>query len=117
MGATIVHGIRLRKTNATLPDGSVFAEIIPVEGDYDFPSYSSVRDLVNYACSRGIDPALWPLYYDVPHSEIELNEVRGRCHLLKTALSHLSDCDINGNQLLRRVIAWLSSGETFCITE
>jgi hypothetical protein len=117
MGATIAHGRELHKKREMLESGSEAVEIVPVEGDYDFPRYSSVEEMVEYARAKGIDPALWPIYYDVPPSQVDIEEIYQRCERIRQALSLFSREDISGNRWFKRVADWLSSGERFCITE
>jgi hypothetical protein len=117
MGAIVAHGIRLTKNQETLEDGSNFVEIVPVEGGFDFPSYSSVKELVDYASSKGIDPSVWPIYYDVPPSDIDIEALERKCAILREEISYLSSEVISGNHWLERVADWLAAGERFCITE
>jgi hypothetical protein len=117
MGASVAHGPELQKTREILEDGSESVEIVPSGGDYAFPTYSSVAELVRYASSKGIESALWPIYYDHSDSDVDLEIVYQQCEHLKQALSRLSDDDIQGNRWLRRVADWLKSGERFYITE
>src|SRR5437868_6722332 len=103
MGASIAHGKGLYRKKETLENGTEFVEIEPVEGGYASASYSSVKELVEYAHSKGVDPAVWPIYYDTPLSEVDIEDIYRRCERLRDALASLSREDRSGNRWLQRV--------------
>jgi hypothetical protein len=117
MGASIIHGRRLEKQFEKLEDGLVACEIVPVEGDYAFPAYSSVERVVAYAESKGIDRDLWPIYYDTPLSDVDLEEVYDRCERLRRAIATLREEDIAADPWLKRMADLLNSGQRFCVQE
>jgi hypothetical protein len=117
MGATIAHGVIMEKRATPTDGGSLFVEILPIDGDCEFPPYSIVKAAVEYAHSLGVDPDIWPIYYGLADSEIEIEELYGRCQRLREALSVLSDEQLNGHYLLKRFATWLFAGERFFITE
>ena len=116
MGANLAHGVRLEKKQETLADGARSVEIIPVDGGYEFPTYSSVEEMVEYSRCKGIGAENWPIYYD-SLAGIEIDEVYQRCERLRLAISALPVDQVQGNRWLARVSGWLSAGEKFCITE
>jgi hypothetical protein len=116
MGATLAHGLRLEKKQEILADGARSVEIKPIGGGYEFPTYRSVEEMVDYGRSKGIGADHWPVYYD-SLANIEIEEVYQRCQRLRLAISTLPIEVIHGNRWLARVSSWLSSGQKFCITE
>ncbi|VTS07758.1 hypothetical protein [Tuwongella immobilis] len=116
MGADITHGIDLRKTSIETDDSEI-VEITPVHGGYYGASYATVQAAVDYAASIGVDPELWPIYYGVADSEIEITDIDARCMSLRQSLLALPPEAFAGNAFLKRVMEWLHSGERFLITE
>jgi hypothetical protein len=117
MGAVLTHGRRLEKNRNVLSNGDFFYEIVPVDGDYAFPSYSSVKEMIQFGEKKGIDPASWPVYYGMPIDDVQLDEVCRRCAELRQMLTKLTVEDSEQNHWLRRVSELLSNDEVFCITE
>jgi hypothetical protein len=116
MGASLIRGRELEKRVETLPNGKVWFEIVPIEGDYEFPLYSSAGVMVDYAEGKGVERALWPIYYE-NYNLLTIEDVYDRCRLLKAAISRLSADDLRGNEWLSKVAEWLNRGERFCIIE
>ena len=112
MGAVLIHGRELRKS-----DGRGVLDIVPVDGDYAFPAYSSIKALVDYSRDKGIEDSLWPIYYDVLVADVDMEDISRRCERIVKCLSRLSEEDISRNHWLRRIADWLRAGEEFCITE
>ena len=117
MGATIAHGIAMEKSTTHTDRGVLFVEIMPIDGDCEYPPYSTVKEAVEYAHSLGVNPDIWPIYYGLPDSEIEIEELYGRCYRLMQSLSVLSEAQLTGHYLLKRIAAWLVAGERFYVTD
>ena len=116
MGADITHGPCLQRKVERIA-GDLIVEIIPVGGGYYGASYSSVRAALDYAQAEGIPPDVWPIYYGISDSGIDIDEVYQRCDRLKRHLSTLPRDVLAGDQLLKLVAGWLDAGERFLITE
>lgn len=98
-------------------DGSEAEEIIPIGGDYHFPSYSTVEEAVQICERQGVSRDSWPIYYDLRNDEILLDEVSHKCQLLRQRLSVLDSEVLASNWFLSRVWEWLSNGEVFYVDE
>ena len=46
MGASLIHGVDLARQPFRLIDGREGAELVPIDGEYWFPSYSSVEAML-----------------------------------------------------------------------
>src|SRR5215831_7735156 len=101
MGADITHGVTFEKKQELI-GGNLVAEIIPVDGGYDGVSYSTVQAAVEYAQSLGVHPDLWPIYYGVGDSDIDIDEVNRRCEMLTACFSELPMDAVSGHYLLKR---------------
>jgi hypothetical protein len=118
VGATVAHGKQLAQERRRYHDGSEGEEIVPIEGDYHSPSYSTIEEAVRICERHGVPRDSWPIFYDGHgRDEIPLDEVSRRCQILRQQLGAL-DCEVlTSNSFLRDVWVWLSNGEVFCVDE
>ena len=96
------------------PDGVEWEEIIPIEGGYHFPCYSTVEEAVRLCERHEVSRDSWPIYYDGPWP-IPLDEVSRKCLLLRESLSRIDHPTIGDNWFLECVWECLSSGEVFYV--
>jgi len=116
MGAGLIYGRALEKKSEVI-NGLLVTEILPVEGGYYGPAYSTVWATVDYAVSLGVSPECWPIYYGFSGAEIDLADVYDRCNRLSQRISALPIDALSGHAFLQRVAVWLAAGECFVITE
>jgi hypothetical protein len=114
MGASLLHGKELVLRQSASGDCE---ELIPVDGDYHFPAYSSVGAVVRLCQQQGISEEAWPIYYGISSRDVPLAEVREKCGRLRRRLRELKSEEIGRHWLLQRVWEWLSADEVFCILE
>jgi hypothetical protein len=117
VGASIVHGRDIALRASRSHDGPESWELVPVDGDYHYPAYSSVAAVVEMCRGLGVPADVWPIYYGADDRDVPLDEVRQRCGALRSALGRRRAEDIARHWLLRRVWEWLASGEVFCVRE
>jgi hypothetical protein len=106
----------LVKERTRFRDGSEGEEIVPIEGDYCFPSYSTVEEAVRISERHGVPRESWPYYCDW-YDDIPLDEVSRKCQLLRLHLGGMDNEAIALNWFLKRVAEWLSNGEVFYVGE
>jgi hypothetical protein len=113
--ASLIHGKQLIfRTNQT-SNGRSFEDLEPLEGDYDFPTFTRVEECVTYAASKRVTRENWPIYGDIDQCDVDLTEVSARCARLKSQIEAISQQDIQNNALLSCVTEYLKAGEVFCI--
>jgi hypothetical protein len=117
VGAILAHGKEIIEQSEQLKDGSFFTELIPLGGGYDFPLYSSVQGMIDYAQSKGVSPEVWPVFYGIDLSSSNVEEIRNRCDSLRQQLAELSPEEMEENSWLKRIHGYLVSGKMFWITE
>jgi hypothetical protein len=99
------------------PDGKGSVELVPIDGDYYFPAYSSIAEVVALCQERGIPAKAWPIYSGVDDHAIPLEDVRRRCEDLRQQLGRIEPEEIARHGLLQRVWGCLSEGDIFCVVD
>jgi hypothetical protein len=117
MGASIVRGRDIALLSSLTAAGKEYLELVPVDGDYEFASYSTIAAAVSFCQERGIPADFWPIYYGFYAPDVPLDEVKKRCESLRLELAKFADNDFGQHWWLRRVWEWLSAGEIFCVEE
>ena len=103
VGAVLVHGQSIAQLSSQAPDGGEFVELVPVDGDYHLPAYSSVATVVRLGQEIGVPTDLWPIYYGIGARDIPLEEVAQKCADLRSILTLLSAETIRLHWLLQRI--------------
>ena len=111
MAGTLSHVQRFAKQVHYSDDGKAHYELIPVEGDWDFISWSTWEAMKQYGQTLGIASDVWPEFeegdFDTPTDEIEQKN-----ETLRAALSRLTRDDERGHYLLSRICDYVRAGET-----
>lgn len=117
MGAGIVRGRDITLQSSGAAAGKLYFELVPVDGDYESASYSTIEAAVSLCQERGIPLDLWPIYYGFLDADVPLDQVRKKCELLRPALAEIGEEDIAQHWWLKRVREWLAAGEIFCVMD
>jgi hypothetical protein len=117
MGGTLAHAKNFGKKFYRSEDGQSHYELVPTDGDYYFPCYSTWEEMKKHSQTLGISPDSWPEFFAFEDAiDLPLEEVERKNTLLRAALVDLSKEAASSNRLLLMIWECIRRGEQifFC---
>jgi hypothetical protein len=117
MAGTLCHAKQFAQQVYSGQDGKSHYELVPVDGGYDFPSWTTWEAMKKHCQAFGIATDSWPDFpefesaIDLPCEEVERKNV-----ILRAALDQLSEEEVSSHYLLFRICEYVRRGERifFC---
>ena len=87
MAGTLRHSKQFVEQIHYSYDGKAHYELIPADGDRDFPSWTTWEAMNRHCQALGIGPDSWPEFEDGCDFDIPTEEIRSKNVILRAALS------------------------------